>query len=59
MFYIGLGKLDFWQGHKKSVLQFYKKLSCSYNSVICALFKTDVSQKYCQQFLSMLDADLS
>jgi len=40
-------------------LQFYKKLSRSYNSVICALFKTDVIQKYCQQFLSMLDADLS
>jgi len=38
---------------------FTKKLSYSYNSVIYALFKTDVTQKYCQQFHSMLDADLS
>jgi len=31
----------------------------SYSSVICALFKTDVSHQYCQQFLRILDADLS
>jgi len=45
-FICGLGKLDFWHVHMKSVVRFYKKLSHYSNTVIHTLFNTAVSQSY-------------
>ena len=52
-FICGLGKLDFWHVHMKSVVRFYKKLSRS-NTVIHTLYNTAVSQCYVHQFIACL-----
>jgi len=58
-FICGLGKLDFWHVHMKSVVRFYKKLSHCSNTVIHTLFNTAVSQSYVHQFITVLDVNLS
>ena len=58
-FICGLGKLDFWHVHMKSVVRFYKKLSHCSNTVIHTLYNTAVSQCYVHQFIAVLDVNLS
>ena len=58
-FICGLGKLEFWHVHLKSVVRFYKKLSHCSNTVIHTLYNTTVSQCYVHQFIAVLDVNLS